>query len=63
MNGTKHDTEAAGSSNTTVGERCHSGEAIRITSRGAVASEYAGTSNDKTGENPVRRKPKVSWGR
>jgi hypothetical protein len=20
-------------------------------------------SNDKTGENPVRRKPKVSWGR
>jgi hypothetical protein len=46
-----------------VGERCHSGEAIRITSRGAVASEYAGTSNDKTGENPVRRKPKVSWGR
>ena len=46
-----------------VGERCDSGEAIRITSRGAVTSEYAGMSNDKTGENPVRRKPKVSWGR
>ncbi len=26
-------------------------------------SDYAGMSNDKTGENPVRRKPKVSWGR
>ena len=25
--------------------------------------DYAGMSNDKTGENPVRRKPKVSWGR
>ena len=32
-------------------------------SRGAAASDYAGMSNDKTGENPVRRKPKVSWGR
>ena len=63
MNGTKHDAEAAGSSNTAVGERCHSSEAVRITGRGAVASDYVGTSNDKTGENPVRRKPKVSWGR
>ena len=25
--------------------------------------EYAGISNDKTGEKPVRRKSKVSWGR
>ena len=24
---------------------------------------YAGMSNDKAGENPARRKPKVSWGR
>lgn len=34
--------------------------------KGAVlgtGSDYAGMSNDKTGENPVRRKPKVSWGR
>ena len=30
---------------------------------GALSSEYAGVSSDKTGENPVRRKPKVSWGR
>ena len=25
--------------------------------------DYAGMSNDKVGENPTRRKPKVSWGR
>jgi hypothetical protein len=63
MNGTKRDAEAAGSSNTTVGERSQCGEAVRTTNRGALASDYAGTSNDKTGENPVRRKPKVSSGR
>ena len=63
MNGTKHGTEAAGRSNTTVGERSQRAEAIRITGRGLLVSDYVGTSNDKTGENPVRRKPKVSWGR
>jgi hypothetical protein len=63
MNGTKRDTEAAGSSNTTVGERRTCGEGGRMTAAGARVSDYAGTSNDKTGENPVRRKPKVSWGR
>ena len=63
MNGTKHDTEAAGSSNTAVGERSQRGEAIRITGRGLLVSDHVGMSNDKTGENPVRRKPKVSWGR
>jgi hypothetical protein len=26
-------------------------------------SDNAGMSNDKAGENPARRKPKVSWGR
>ena len=26
-------------------------------------SDYAGMSNDNAGENPARRKPKVSWGR
>jgi hypothetical protein len=25
--------------------------------------DYAGMSNDNAGENPARRKPKVSWGR
>jgi hypothetical protein len=63
MNGTKLDTEAAGSSNATVGERRTLSEGVRTTSPGRRASDHAGTSNDKTGENPVRRKPKVSWGR
>ena len=63
MNGTKRDTEAAGSSNTAVGERRSASEDGRITTIGGPASDHAGTSNDKTGENPVRRKPKVSWGR
>jgi hypothetical protein len=63
MNGTKLDTEAAGSSNATVGERGSRSEEVRTTNLGPAASDHAGTSNDKTGENPVRRKPKVSWGR
>ena len=28
---------------------------------GGIGSENAGMSNEKTGEIPVRRKPKVSW--
>ena len=28
---------------------------------GLLRSDYADISNDKTGEKPVRRKPKVSW--
>ena len=63
MNGTKHDTEAAGSSNTTVGERCMQRRRHTVRSAGAHASENAGMSNDNAGENPARRKPKVSWGR
>ena len=31
-----------------------------VRSSGAWGSENAGMINDKTGENPVRRKPKVS---
>jgi hypothetical protein len=46
-----------------VGERCCQRRSRTETSGGASASDYAGMSNDKTGENPVRRKPKVSWGR
>ena len=46
-----------------VGERSNQRRSGTVTSRGAVVSDYAGMSNDKTGENPVRRKPKVSWGR
>ena len=30
---------------------------------GALSSENAGVSNEKMGENPIRRKPKVSRGR
>ena len=30
---------------------------------GALISENADTSSDKQGENPCRRKPKVSWAR
>ena len=30
---------------------------------GALTSENAGVSNEKMGENPIRRKPKVSRGR
>ena len=51
------------SSEGVVGERSSQHRSGTETSRGAAASDYAGMSNDKTGENPVRRKPKVSWGR
>ena len=30
-------------------------------SSGAASSEHAGMSSDKVGENPTRRKPKVSY--
>ena len=39
---------------------------IRVVPQGAMSGstgDYAGMSNDKAGENPARRKPKVSWGR
>ena len=67
MNGNKQNTEAADlfwiRPEQVVGERCCQRRSGTETSRGAAASDYAGMSNDKTGENPVRRKPKVSWGR
>ena len=67
MNGNKQNTEAADLYRIrpvqVVGERCCQRRSGTETSRGAAASDYAGMSNDKTGENPVRRKPKVSWGR
>ena len=46
-----------------VGERCWCVEAQGETHRGVPTSENADMSSDKTGEIPVRRKPKVSWGR
>ena len=68
MIGTKHGTEAADRDRPSgrvvvVGERCCRRRSGTVRSRGAAASENAGMSNDKAGENPARRKPKVSWGR
>ena len=64
MTGNKPKTEAADSVfDGVVGERCCRRRSRTVRSGGAAASENAGMSNDKTGENPVRRKPKVSWGR
>lgn len=44
-----------------VGERSICVEAISARSGGADRSEHAGMSSDKRGENPLRRKPKVSY--
>jgi hypothetical protein len=43
-----------------VGERSTQRRSRTVRSGGACGSENAGMSNDKAGENPVRRKPKVS---
>ena len=43
-----------------VGERSVCDEAKGITHGGAYGSENAGTSNHNAGENPARRKTKVS---
>ena len=67
MNGNKQDTEAADCTGLRacilVAKRSSQRRSDTVTSRGAAASDYAGMSNDKAGENPARRKPKVSWGR
>ncbi len=65
MNGTKHGTEAADAHASVRGRRAsHAGvkgygrralDRVRVTMPERV--------DDKTGENPVRRKPKGSWGR
>ena len=63
MIGNKLDTESAGSSNRAVEKRRTQRRRRTVRSVGARASENAGMSNDNAGENPARRKPKVSWGR
>ena len=67
MNGNKQNTEAADCQSLRililVAERSCQRRSDTETSRGAATSDYAGMSNDKAGENPARRKPKVSWGR
>ena len=63
MIGNKPGAEATDRSNAVVGERCTPRRSRTVRSGGARASENAGMSNDNAGENPARRKPKVSWGR
>ena len=63
MIGNKHDTEAANLRKQVVEERCTPRRSRTVRSGGAHGSENAGMSNDNAGENPARRKPKVSWGR
>ena len=67
MIGNKRDTEAAGPPDLrverAVEERCTPRRSHTVRSGGARAGENAGMSNDNAGENPARRKPKVSWGR
>jgi hypothetical protein len=46
-----------------VGERSVSERRRAVRCVGRIGSDYAGISSDKTGEKPVRRKSKVSWGR
>ena len=46
-----------------VGERCIVGRSQTGRTGGRSRSENVGTSSDKTGEKPVRRKPEVSWAR
>ena len=43
-----------------VGERSVGRRSGTVRSRGGIGSANAGMSNDKKGENPFRRKPKVS---
>lgn len=63
ITGLKHDTEAAGLKVylQAVGERCRSLRRRTARSAGGPTSAYADMSNDKRGEKPRRRKPKVSW--
>ena len=44
-----------------VEERSYCIEGISARSAGAMRSEHAGMSSDKSGENPLRRKSKVSY--
>ena len=63
MIGNKVCTEAADCACSVVEELSSQQRSDMVTYRGAAGSEDAGLSNDKAGENPARRKPKVSWGR
>ena len=60
-NGAKMYTEALDSSLLSGRRAFHSALKRTGKERGAYGSEHAGMSNDKSSENPVRRKPKVSY--
>ena len=64
MIGVKCRAEAAGFTymyiRKAVGERSKCAEGKGVTHTGALRSENAGTSNHNAGENPARRKTKVS---
>ena len=64
MIGVKHRAEIAGFTriymSKAVGERSYRAEGKGVTHAGALRSENAGTSNHNAGENPARRKIKVS---
>ncbi len=66
VTGLKHSTEATdlrSLDRVVVGEHSKGVEGRPVRTAGALGREYAGISNDKTGEKPVRRKSKVSWAR
>jgi len=64
MIGDKHDTEALDvrvlRDSGVVEEHCHLHWSGKATDRGVMTREYVDMSNDKPGEIPGRRKPKVS---
>ena len=62
--GAKHNTEAAELDRSLIGRGAYLTRR-RLTERtaGVLSSENAGVSSDKMGENPIRRKPKVSRGK
>ena len=61
--GAKHDTETA-ELRVAIGRGAYLTRRSKIERTcGVLSSENAGVSSDKTGENPVRRKPKVSRGK
>ena len=64
MIGTKPVADTADILFTGCGRRAfHTDRSVRVTERGLYGSDYADMSNEKQGENPCRRNPKVSWGR
>ena len=64
MIGTKPSAEATDFRESGSGRGAfHVSRSVRVTERGLYGSDYADMSNEKPGENPGRRNPKVSWGR